>query len=74
MIFLTMFAYIHVYLISRLCFSDLSFMMIISEHQRAGVVHLSNEGLSTRQIALRLKISNSSVSRILKKFKETGYC
>jgi hypothetical protein len=44
----------------------------IHTHVRAGVVHLSTEGLSSRQISSRLGISQPSVIRILRKFNETG--
>ena len=47
-------------------------LTMITDHQRSGVIHLSGEGLSTREIASRLGVSHSSASRIIKKFRETG--
>lgn len=44
----------------------------VSEVTAARIVALSEEGLSTRQIALRVGVHFSSVSRCMKRFRETG--
>lgn len=44
----------------------------LSEHDSVRIITLFEEGLSQREIARRLQINQSSVSRVLQRFRETG--